>query len=97
MHIIGWWSIPALWAMATQFGQILPYADCTTEHAWSAVMCFTIVGTAVVVAAASWRRARDLAGTDRFLASSGCLIASILGFAVLLQGLATLVIDPCQR
>lgn len=94
---IGWWCVPVLWALGTQFGQILPYADCATMHAWSAVMCFTIIGVAVAVAAVSWLQARRLTGTDRFLAWSGSLIASIFGLAVSLQGLATVVIDPCMR
>ncbi|WP_299716018.1 hypothetical protein [Tardiphaga sp.] len=83
--------------MNTELGQTLPYVDCVTRHSWSGVA--TVVTLAVAIAASAWsaRTARQLAGTERFVALSGSGISSIVAFAVVLQGVATLVVDPCMR
>lgn len=97
VYSTGWWSAPALWALSTQFGQILPYADCAAQRSYSGIMTAAIVVVALAVAAASGIGMRRLAGIDRFLASSGGLIAAIFAFSLALQSLAAMVIDPCAR
>jgi hypothetical protein len=97
VQIIAWWCVPALWAFNMQFGQIAPYGDCVSQRSSSGIVTFGIVVIAVAIAVFASRQARPLAGTDRFLVLSGSLLTSILGFALLLQGLATLMIDPCLR
>jgi hypothetical protein len=96
-YMIGWWGAPSVWAINTQLGQTLPYADCVTQHSWSGLS--TIVTLAMAIIATTWstRRARLLFGTERFLVLSGSGISAIVAFAVMLQGIATLVIDPCLR
>ncbi|MDB5624233.1 MAG: hypothetical protein JWR73_35 [Tardiphaga sp.] len=94
---IGWWGAPSAWALNTQFGQTMPYADCVTRHPWSgAATCVTL---AVAIVAAGWsaRAGQQLSGTQRFVAWSGSAISSIVSFAILLQGIATLMVDPCLR
>jgi hypothetical protein len=97
VYTIGWWSIPALWALSTQFGQILPYGDCAAQHSWAGVMTLSAVLAALVISAASGIGVRRLAGIDRFLALAGSLIALIFAFSLSLQALAATVIDPCAR
>jgi hypothetical protein len=89
--------VPALWAVNTQFGQMSPYVDCATQRSWSGLASFAILAVAVAAGIVTTLSARRLAGTDRFRGLSGGLIISIFAFAVLLQALATLVIDPCAR
>jgi hypothetical protein len=96
-HTIGWWGAPLAWALNTQLGQTLPYADCVTQHSWSGMATLVTLAAAIVAAGWSARVASDLSGTQRFVALSGSGISSIVAFAVLLQGAATLVIDPCLR
>jgi hypothetical protein len=94
---IGWWGAPTVWALNTQFGQALPYADCVTQRSWSGMASFVTLAIALLAAGWSARAATHLSGTQRFVAMSGSGISSIVAFAVLLQGAATLVIDPCLR
>jgi hypothetical protein len=96
-YTMGWWSVPALWALNMQLGQILPYDDCVAQHSRTGVTTLIIIVAAAGVGAVSGIHARRLVGTERFLALAGSLIASIIAFALLLQGLATLVIEPCAH
>lgn len=97
LQTVGWCIVPALWAVNTQFGQLSPYVDCVTQRSWSGLASFAIFAIAVAVCIVTTLAARRLVGTDRFRGLSGGLIISIFAFAVLLQALATLVIDPCAR
>jgi phosphatidylserine synthase len=97
MQITAWCGVPALWAFNMQFGQIAPYADCVAQRSWSGLVTSAILCVAVAVVLVSSIKLRRMAGIDRFLLLSGCLITSIFSFAVMLQGLASLVIDPCAR
>jgi uncharacterized membrane protein YkvI len=97
LQMAGCCIVPALWAINTQFGQMSPYVDCVTQRSWSGLANFAILAVAVAVAIVTTLAARRLAGTDRFRGVAGGLIISIFAFAVLLQALATLVIDPCAR
>jgi hypothetical protein len=96
-HTIGWWGAPMAWAINMQLGQTLPHLDCAMQRSWSGAA--TLVALAVAIGSVGWsiRAARHLSGTERFVAISGSGISSIVTFAVLLQGAATLVIDPCLR
>jgi hypothetical protein len=96
-HTIGWWGAPMVWALNTQLGQTLPHADCVTQHSWSGMATFLTLAVSIFAAGWSARIAGGLSGTQRFVALSGSGISSIVGFAVLLQGAAILVIDPCLR
>jgi hypothetical protein len=96
-HMIGWWGAPMAWAINMQLSQTLPHADCVARHSWSGLA--TLVTLAVATFAAGWsaRTAGRLSGSQHFIALSGIGISSIVAFALVLQGLATLVIDPCLR
>jgi hypothetical protein len=97
MQIVTWCCVPMLWAFNMQFSQVVPYADCVAQRSWSGLVTSAIFCIAVAVVLASLIQLRRMAGINRFLMLSGCLITSIFSFAVLLQGLASLVIDPCVR
>jgi hypothetical protein len=97
VQMVAWCIVPALWALNTQFVQMSPYVDCITQRSWSGHASFAILAVAVAVGIVTTLAARRLVGTDRFRGLSGGLIILIFAFAILLQALATLVIDPCAR
>jgi hypothetical protein len=96
---------PAVWAANTQLGEILPYTDCASGFRWSALNSFLAVLVSLAAAAVSWRAARaEVAGQepDRsmvfdFTGGFSALLALVFAFALLLQGLASLVLTGCER
>ena len=92
-----------VWAINMQLGQILPYADCARQSHWSAAISFLGVVAAVLTAAISWRWseqarvAAPLTATSRFLAWISALSALLFAFAMLMQGIASLVLSGCER
>jgi hypothetical protein len=97
LHMVGWITVPALWAINTQFGQMSPHVDCVTQRSWSGLASVAVLVVAIAIGIGTMLAAHRLVGTDRFRVLSGALIISIFAFAMLLQALATLVIDPCAR
>jgi hypothetical protein len=94
---------PALWAVNTQAGQILPYSDCATHLRLSASLSFALALLVLGTAVTSWR-ARALpppdfasARTQRFVAVLGCLTALVFAFALLLQAAAGIALTGCER
>jgi hypothetical protein len=99
---------PALWAVNTQLGQILPYADCRSGvklDAWASLP-FALLALAAGFVSwryAGWRQseaARANAAypaTVSFIGWLGALNGALFAFALLLQGFASLAISGCQR
>jgi hypothetical protein len=89
---------PTLWALNTQFGEMLPYADCVAQvqslTISSAVFVVLGIGSAAGSVAALRTTSRS---TLRFLAGLGAGSAGLFSFALALQLAAALVISPCQR
>jgi len=90
-------TAPLAWAAATQLGQILPHLDCERSTSWSLVT--TVIGAFVAMTGISlssiWRGERD--GTRSFIGHTTTGIALVITFALLLQGIAAQLLDPCQR
>lgn len=97
---IGLWIPPLLWAASLQFGQILPYLDCTTQSRNSAATAFSAMALTLLAGALSWRSAARL-GEDRFVFRSLAVIATmsaaVFAYAIALQAGATLVLSGCER
>ncbi|MBH5398298.1 hypothetical protein HZZ13_10915 [Bradyrhizobium sp. CNPSo 4010] len=100
----GLWLAPLVWAANMQLGQILPYADCRSQLHASAMTSF--VGAALTIASglASWLTPRKLTA-DReehranadFGSAVSALSAGLFTFALLMQGIAAMVLTGCER
>ena len=89
---------PAAWAVTTQLGQILSYADCNGHISWS--LAATVLGAALAAAGAfvsylGQGRTSDRTALFETYLSVGVGLA--FTFALLLQGTATLLLSPCQH
>ena len=99
---------PALWAINTQLGLILPYLECRSGvklDAWTSLPLAFLALTAGFVSLrfAGWREG-DAAqsgaaypATVSFIGWLGALNGALFAFAMLLQGAASLMISGCQR
>jgi hypothetical protein len=94
----GLWIAAAAWAAATQFGEMLPAADCIGPRRLAII---TFGAALVAMASAVWSgRAFVVAGdhrTRRFLGCVSAMVGAVLSFALLMQGLASLVLTGCER
>src|SRR5690348_3712253 len=97
------WSLaPALWAVNTELGQILPTTECNGSLSiWSLSVSSgfaLLLAFALAIAAYRWRDSQEFvakherAETSSFIAYGGALLSVIFALAVLLQGMASLVL-----
>ncbi len=100
----GLWAAPLTWAVNMQLGQILPYDDCYVGAHSSAIASFAGGSVAALSGIISWRYGRrtraDLdawSETAFFGAAVSALSASIFTFALLMQGIASLMLTGCER
>ncbi|MBR0645406.1 hypothetical protein [Plastoroseomonas hellenica] len=95
---------PMCWAIVTQAGQILPYAECRTQWPWSLPLA---LAGAALSAASAWLAWRGLAlqrGGERrrdsafaLIASLGAMLGLLFALAMLLQALGPMVLTGCER
>jgi hypothetical protein len=88
---------PVAWAAGTQLGQITPYIDCRQQVVWTPAFCAALLFVSIAGAAVSRLSPKPVGRAERFIADAGCLIASAFVFALVLQGAASVLLDPCQR
>ena len=100
---------PLLWAANTQAGQILPYAECGTFKITAATSFLAGALSLVGVACLSWAdgplgpqrgvssTATLFPPTSSFLGLLSGLNGVLFGFALLLQGLSSVVLTGCER
>ncbi|WIW46870.1 hypothetical protein ML401_01760 [Bradyrhizobium sp. 62B] len=99
----GLWFAPLIWAVNMQLGQILPYADCRSQLHSSAIISF--VGAVFTSASGlnSWWSPRRVGGgaaeqsNAHFGGIVSALSAGIFTFAMLMQGVAALVLTGCEK
>jgi hypothetical protein len=103
---IGLLIAPLAWAANTQLGQILPYLDCQHQARFSAMVSFAGAAAASVAGIVSWHSAgQERRGepalshnfTLTFAGSVSALSAGIFVFTLSMQGLASLVLNGCER
>lgn len=99
---------PSVWALNTQLGQILPYAQCGLPLPVTALLSTASAAVSLLAGFLSWRGVggppkADEAGRSAFPASfplivglSG-LFGLIFAFALLMQGAASLWLSGCER
>jgi len=89
---------PAVWAISTQLGQILPYADCAGGTLWTLVATWGAALLATAGAAISLRgRAITVSRMTSFISGLSALVGFAFAFALFLQGAATLLLGACER
>lgn len=99
----GLWVAPLVWAANMQLGQILPYADCYGRMHASAIASFLCGAVAALSSAVSWRYARgpNSASETRQIAVFGAFVsalsAALFTFALVMQGIASMVLTGCER
>jgi cytochrome c oxidase subunit III len=106
-HLLLWaglWVAPLVWAANMQLGQILPYADCRSQLHGSALASMIAATIAALSGLASWRSARsasadaDVSGeTVSFAGTLSSLAALVFTFALVMQGIASMVLTGCER
>jgi hypothetical protein len=88
---------PLAWALGTQLGQITPYFDCRQQMVWTPAFCSALLLISIAGAAASRLAPRPVGRPERFVVDAGSLTACTFVFALILQGAASMLVDPCQR
>jgi hypothetical protein len=90
-----------LWALNTQLGQILPYAECGARISPGllvSLLALAVTLLATLVSGRSLLLARQqAAGGLGFTAALGLLSGLLFAYALLLQGLSTVVLTGCER
>jgi hypothetical protein len=100
----GLWFAALIWAVNMQLGQILPYSDCRSQIHASAIASFAGAALAVVSGLTSWQYPRRIEGdadirnsTVHFGSVVSALSATLFTFALLMQGVASLVLSGCEK
>ena len=104
MRFAGMAAGPLTWACSTQLGQILSYVDCGRHLPLLALSTFTLSAVSFFGAYLSWCCSTEPPGigamgveTRLFSQRLSALMGLMFGFALLLQGTATIVLSPCER
>jgi hypothetical protein len=94
-------AAPLAWTVCMQLSQILPYVDCASRGHSTAITAACAVAVALVAAWLSWRGSGRTSPEDgqpvRWVASVAGLSALVIGFALALQLLASLMLNACER
>lgn len=93
-----------IWAANTQWSQIAPYLDCQTRYPSAGTVSFLGAAIVSVTSLVSWRMTvqeraphGDPAETWRLIALVSASSGAIFAFALVMQGLAAMVIEACDR
>jgi hypothetical protein len=88
---------PVAWALTTQLGQILPYADCAARTNWTLAACAGALTASAAGAVAAGRHWRQWSPSQRKFGQTFLAIALVFVFAICLQGAASMLLSPCAR
>ena len=102
-QLVGWLSVlipPIVWAVQMEINYALLRRACASDRN-SGMHLATLVALAITLMAAvlAWGNSWPLdraSSSDRFLGMLGLLSSGIFFTAILAQGLATLMFQPCQ-
>jgi hypothetical protein len=87
---------PTAWAASTQFGQILPYGDCSSGAGLTVSMTFAAAALAAGAGFLSWQqKGHVISRTQRAMTYVATFSGLSFAFAIILQGAATLLLSPC--
>lgn len=106
-HLLIWaglWLAPLIWAVNMQLGQVLPYTDCRRSLHAAAITSFLGAAITSPSGIVSWRCAGRLGAdassrpnTVSFGGGVSALSATIFTFALLMQGIAAMVLSGCEK
>lgn len=89
---------PALWAMSTELGLVLPRADCASHGMSALLTALAAILLSLVAAFLSYRMAGTTeARMARFLGYLAAATGLAFVFAICLQGAAAWLLSPCLR
>ncbi len=89
---------PLVWAVSLQMGEIMPYADCGRGSSLTGWIAFAAATFAALGCCMLWLvRTRSLNTNARFVDHVGLITGPVFTFALLMQGAAALLIDPCAH
>ena len=98
---------PMLWAVNTELGQILPYAECGSFK-YTALISFVAAMLSLVTGWLSWRTVRQNSSdatlqvtayptSFNFVGLMSGLNGGLFAFALMMQGASSLVLTGCER
>jgi hypothetical protein len=87
---------PAAWAVGTQLGLILPYAECGSSVRPLLINGLLLTAVALWSGWVSWRAPWE-GRTGHFAARVFALLAAAISFSMLLQTLASVILTGCER
>lgn len=90
---------PLVWALNTQLGQMLPYADCRSGTLFTAFAAAAAVIIALGASCLSYMRLATSAPSRNsvFFGWLSVLCGLIFAMALTFQGAASLLLNPCER
>jgi hypothetical protein len=90
---------PAVWAMNTELGQLLPYVECGRGLRLSAIVSWLCILATCLSGRVSWRAAchPTHGAAFRFVAIMSASLTGLFAFALLLQAIAGMVLTGCER
>ncbi|MBY5359930.1 hypothetical protein HFO97_08105 [Rhizobium leguminosarum] len=89
---------PAAWAVSTEVGQMLPSADCDMGTGWIIFATFLSAALAMAGVLISWRsHVSAVSRSARFISKVSVLFGITFAFALILQGAAALLLNPCAH
>lgn len=89
---------PTAWAINTQLGQILPYADCNGGVSWTLIGAFAAAAIAAAGVLFCYNAlTAQPSQTGSFVGKLSLLFGLAVSFALILQVAATILVNPCAR
>jgi len=87
---------PACWAISMQLGLMVPYGQCGSHLPIAPIATFPLLLVALAGGIVSWRSPWPT-DAGAFAARLCALVSVVLGFALLLQTMAGLMLTGCER
>ena len=93
---IGWIAGPALWAVSTQLGLVLPHNDCVSHARFSGITALLLCALSLLASILVWRCV-SVQRTGAFTAILASLLNLVFAFALMLQTVAGFMLSGCQQ
>lgn len=88
---------PVAWAISTQLNYALVDWQCRHQLPIIPFTALCLILLALAGLALSWRAWKRQSDTGRFVAMIGVLMAALFATVILMQGVASLILDECTR